>query len=416
MLTRRGLSTLGTGVALVVGGSLLTSPEFVIAGLLILFVVIGCVISVWLPMHRPAKLQRSTEPRQPFAGAGVRVTLATSAPSSRVFITERLPAGNSITAGLSADRNQPTQSLSYITTPLPRGVTRLGPAIATRTDFLRLARRQYSANDETALLVWPTIVPVDETQIESLSRTSSPKRNARAPKLDPRKRGAAFEGDLRAYVPGDEPKRVHWPSSAKAQQLIVRTDALPEPAEDHSITVDLSPSAHTDATFELAANAMGSIVAALAGIDRASAPFDAALRVQIHIDGEYSFLRSLKELLDVLACADAPGVSPKANGDANRSGKSTQNGRRLLGSENGPGGRRIGSRQGIRAGGLLVIGPNSNSALLSGRTFAIRCTEPSNAMRSVDARAINGVVELQYLGVLSTALQSLSDRRSDAAS
>jgi uncharacterized protein (DUF58 family) len=87
MLTRRGVSTVTTSIALIAGGILLASPEFVVAGIMVALVLVVAVLRVWSPTHKRAKLSRTTEPRQPRAGAGVTVTLTNTHDNSPVFLT-----------------------------------------------------------------------------------------------------------------------------------------------------------------------------------------------------------------------------------------------------------------------------------------------------------------------------------------
>jgi uncharacterized protein (DUF58 family) len=415
MLTRRGVSTLTTSIALIAGGILLASPEFVVAGIMVAIVLVVALISVWSPTHTRAKLSRTTEPRQPRAGTGVTVTLTNTNDNSPIFLTERLPEGNSITAGLSASRNETKQTLSYVTTPLPRGITKLGPAIATRTDFLRLCRKHYESSPPTPLLVWPVTFPVDRAAIESLSRTASSGRSNRAQFLDPRRHGAAFEGDLRAYVPGDEPKRVHWPSSAKAQQLIVRTDALPEPADHQSISADLSPASHTDASFELAISLFASFALAISDSARPLSSFGSAIRVAAKYNDQTHSFRTVRELMEFLASLKRKERRASSSDTAGAASAEPTN-NTLDSSIKAP---LVRSAQAKR-GGLVVLGPNSSLSELAPRAVAIRCIpSPHEDSLNQNGASQSGighgvhherVVDVSNSSHLQTALRQLVDR------
>jgi uncharacterized protein (DUF58 family) len=83
---------------------------------------------------------------------------------------------------------------------------------------------------------------------------------------DPRAEGArvpAFEpaGEflaLRDYEPGDDPRRVHWRSSARLGELVVRQDEAAAPGRV-VLLLDTRPSAHDEASFEVAVEAIASL-------------------------------------------------------------------------------------------------------------------------------------------------------------
>jgi uncharacterized protein (DUF58 family) len=79
------------------------------------------------------------------------------------------------------------------------------------------------------------------------------------------RQGDEFYG-LREYVVGDDLRHVHWASSARFGDLMIRQDETPW--QDRStVLLDVRRSAHTEETFEAAVSAAASIVTA-AGIAR----------------------------------------------------------------------------------------------------------------------------------------------------
>ncbi len=68
---------------------------------------------------------------------------------------------------------------------------------------------------------------------------------------------------LRPYVVGDDLRRIHWPSSARHDELLVRQNELPWQGRT-TVLLDVRKSAHSGDSLEVAVSAAASIVAATA--------------------------------------------------------------------------------------------------------------------------------------------------------
>jgi hypothetical protein len=90
---------------------------------------------------------------------------------------------------------------------------------------------------------------------------------ARAPALEPLGEFLA----LNDYEPGDDPRRVHWPSSARRGELVVRQDEAASPGRV-VLLLDTRPVAHDEASFESAVEVIASLAVSLR---RAHAPVEA---------------------------------------------------------------------------------------------------------------------------------------------
>jgi uncharacterized protein (DUF58 family) len=66
---------------------------------------------------------------------------------------------------------------------------------------------------------------------------------------------------LRPYVVGDDLRRVHWPSTARRDELMVRQDELPWQGRV-TVLLDVRRNTHTPASLELAVSAAASVVTA----------------------------------------------------------------------------------------------------------------------------------------------------------
>jgi uncharacterized protein (DUF58 family) len=67
---------------------------------------------------------------------------------------------------------------------------------------------------------------------------------------------------LREYEPGDDPRRVHWPSSARRGELLVRVDEAAAPGRA-IILLDTRELVHDASSFETAIEAVASIATSL---------------------------------------------------------------------------------------------------------------------------------------------------------
>ena len=139
-----------------------------------------------------------------------------------------------------------------------RGVLRIGPAQIRRSDPFGLAFRRRQLGADAVLRVRPRVYPLVPT--------------AAAPRRDPDGQsgrgttGGLLFHTLREYTPGEDLRMVHWATSARAGQLMVRTHIDPsEPAA--TVVLDTRPDAFPPgpagaAAFEDAVDAAASVVVA----------------------------------------------------------------------------------------------------------------------------------------------------------
>lgn len=136
--------------------------------------------------------------------------------------------------------------------PLPRGVHVVGPLVHVRTDPMGLlrSRTRWAASEE--LLVRPRIVPLRPLDPGLISDLDG------VPSDHPASSDLAFHA-LREYIPGDDLRHVHWRSSAKADQLLVR-QYVETRRSQATVLLDENASAYAgDDEFELAVSAAASL-------------------------------------------------------------------------------------------------------------------------------------------------------------
>jgi len=139
-----------------------------------------------------------------------------------------------------------------------RGLLRIGPLDVVVSDPFGLTRLATVAAPSVALTVFPHV-----DQIDPLPYTTGhdPLAGARQPNSLGRT-GEDFYA-LRPYAVGDDLRRIHWPSSARHDELLVRQNELPWQGRT-TVLLDVRKVAHRGTSLEVAVSAAASIVAATA--------------------------------------------------------------------------------------------------------------------------------------------------------
>jgi uncharacterized protein (DUF58 family) len=133
-----------------------------------------------------------------------------------------------------------------------RAVVPVGPALTVRGDPLGLMRREVAWTGVTELFVHPRIVGLDPLGSGLLRDLEGQSSNAVS------QSDLAFHA-LRDYAAGDDRRYIHWRSSARTGQLMVRQ--FVDTRRIHAtMVVDGDPSAYaSEDEFELALSAAGSV-------------------------------------------------------------------------------------------------------------------------------------------------------------
>lgn len=177
----------------------------------------------------------------------------------------------------------------HLATP-QRGWRDIGPISLEVTDPFGLARRRHRAVARRRVLVWPRITDLAAWP-ETIEDATERRRRARIV--------AGAETDfhsLRRYEPGDDPHRIHWPSSTRYQELLVRRfETLQRP--ETLLYLETDGAAATPATFER-------MVSAAAGIAVAAAAETGTVRLLTRGGPEVRATGTPIPVLDTLALVD----------------------------------------------------------------------------------------------------------------
>jgi uncharacterized protein (DUF58 family) len=132
----------------------------------------------------------------------------------------------------------------------------LGPLELRLSDPFGLASTALIAAPATKLTVYPRVDPIEALPYSiGLDPHAGSQRATNLSQL-----GEEFFA-LRPYEVGDDLRRVHWPSTARTGELMIRQDELPWQGRV-TVLLDLRPAVHNAASLELAVSAAASIVAA----------------------------------------------------------------------------------------------------------------------------------------------------------
>ena len=135
-----------------------------------------------------------------------------------------------------------------------RGLVQIGPLEVVVGDPFGLTSLATVAAPKVALTVYPHV-----DQIDPLPYTTGhdPLAGARQPNSLGRT-GEDFYA-LRPYVVGDDLRRIHWPTSARHDELLVRQNELPWQGRT-TVLLDVRKAAHAGDSLEVAVSAAASIV------------------------------------------------------------------------------------------------------------------------------------------------------------
>jgi uncharacterized protein (DUF58 family) len=259
VLTRQGWLVGGFGVAVIVLGRVFGVLELFVVGAASIALVAVALVLVNITRLRLAVARQVTPPRV-YAGSPSRVELSVRNDSYRPTPVLRLfdPVTGTRGAEVLVAPLQPddTTRAAYRLPTDKRGIVRIGPLEVVVSDPFGVAASSIVAAPVTELTVFPhidDIVPVPHTS------GYDPHAGAEHPSALGRS-GEDFYA-LRPYVVGDDLRRVHWPSTARRDELMVRQDELPWQGRV-TVLLDVRRSAHTPASLELAVSAAASIVTA----------------------------------------------------------------------------------------------------------------------------------------------------------
>jgi uncharacterized protein (DUF58 family) len=240
-VTARGIGLAVAGIGIAVLGIGLASPALVYVGVTVVAVVTVSALWMMLSVHtfllRFPFARREVQPRPLTVGAPGRVTVriaSAHASGPRGGLHPGVSLARSITDGVdireqaaaeltggagtkaTVTRSPDALVLSYGLVPTQRGRWPLGPAIVHSTDPFGLILADTFVGGSEMIPVWPATVDLTATAGALMGHADRVVLGARTPSPD--------DASLRDYREGDDLRRVHWKSSARRGEMLVRSD------------------------------------------------------------------------------------------------------------------------------------------------------------------------------------------------
>jgi uncharacterized protein (DUF58 family) len=207
-LTRRGWTVVGVGafgtaMAAVFGARSLNA---------VVFPCIVALVAALVQVHRvdPPAVSR-TLPDDGFPGDAGTVTLRfeTDSPFTAT-VQDALPS--TVAGDTRVDTTVGLEPVSYEVTYRRRGLHTIGPVSFVARDVLGLATRRFSVGETDDVLVYPRVHDLSSRARRDLVAIHDTAESSDRDEFD----------RLRQYVRGDSLRDVHWKSSAKREDLVVK--------------------------------------------------------------------------------------------------------------------------------------------------------------------------------------------------
>ena len=262
-LTPRGWSFVGAGGAAIAVGLLMPEADLVRVGALLAFLPMVSAVTTLRPRNRLSCDRRLDPPRatvgQPVA-VTTRVENASRLRTGVLLAEEITPSALGSPPRFVLDEIEPGghRVLSYQSRADARGKFTVGPLRVRFADAFGLVGTCRSVGATSALVVAPRIFP--------LPRLTAQGRQLGEGEIAAISAIGEDDAGARAYRHGDGLHRVHWKSTARHGELMVRAEER-QCRQSVSVFLDTRRSAHSGAghasTFEFAVSAAASISARL---------------------------------------------------------------------------------------------------------------------------------------------------------
>ncbi|MFR9675076.1 DUF58 domain-containing protein [Streptomyces sp. TR02-1] len=226
-LTTRGRSFLAAGTASAVCAFVLGQADLLRVGLLLAALPLVCVLVLHRTRYRVSasrRLSPAQVPARSEAGVHLRIDNVSRIPSGLLMLQDRVPYVLGPRPRFVLDRLEPggRREVSYRVRSELRGRYSLGPLQLRLTDPFGMCEliRSFSARD--TLTVVPRVEPLPPVRLSGTAGGYG----------DRRQRALALAGDddviPRGYRHGDDLRRVHWRSTARHGELMVRREEQPQ--------------------------------------------------------------------------------------------------------------------------------------------------------------------------------------------
>jgi len=221
-------------------------------------VAIGLPVAVllawlWTALaNRPLRIRRTLASGERLEGEDVEVTIRLDSEHrlvpARWTLRERIGKLGEIATPVGA-----TGYARYVLRRLPRGRYEFERSVAVIEDPFGLERVEQALESPGALLVYPRLVELDRLFSESGTRSHDGRRLLL-------RRPSGFDlHSVRDYEHGDSLRKVHWRSTARRGQLMVK-ELEDSPRDEVAVVLDADPEAVVGESFDVQVRAAGSLL------------------------------------------------------------------------------------------------------------------------------------------------------------
>lgn len=252
IVTSWGWTLLGIAVVGGILGGALGWRELVVVSAGSMLLLVASV--PWVVGQRYVEAEVTVSAERVPVGAPAHATIAVRRPGKALPPSAVDVLVGEVTYRVDLPRLEPGTSWSHriVLDTRERGRIVVGPASILRTDPFGILERTHVLTTSTTLVVHPRVTRIPAVAA-GLVRDLEGEAAAELTADD-----IAFHS-LREYMPGDDPRHIHWRSSAKSGALLVRQY---EPTKRSDTLVCLSTSADdyaSDEDFELALSIVASV-------------------------------------------------------------------------------------------------------------------------------------------------------------
>ncbi|CAO5167854.1 DUF58 domain-containing protein [Frankia sp. AiPs1] len=259
-LTIRGRSFLAAGAACIVSAVLLGEQDLLRIGILLASLPLAAAAVVSRTRYR-LSCTRRLEPRRVTVGDRVAVRIqmenVSRSPSSVLLVEDTAGSGLGGGARFVLDRVEPggRRDLSYALRAAARGRYQIGPMAIRLGDPFGLCELSRSFRSLDELVVAPAIERLPSARPHGFASQHAEQRRTSGPAGDD-------ESTTRPYRSGDDLRKVHWKTTARSGELMVRREEHPHTSAA-TILLDTRarawPGAADSDAFEWAVSAVGGI-------------------------------------------------------------------------------------------------------------------------------------------------------------
>ena len=261
MPTSTGWRLLASGFVAVVAGRAFGVLEFYVIGATAIAAV---VIALVVRLVHPSRLSLSRRVSSEMVAVSdpvdvtLQVTNKASLPSPTIRLNERVSGAADARFSFAPVPGSSTATGRYRLQPDRRGVLEIGPTIVSDIDGLGLARRRRVFGRRTRVVVHPPV--------ETLISPRLPVGGALSLPSDFHRRSLGLESDefdvLRPYVEGDDLRHIHWRSTARLDEFMVRRFQPSRPGR-LTVIIDTRPPGDLESVQDRTTSVAASIVCAV---------------------------------------------------------------------------------------------------------------------------------------------------------